>query len=110
MEYYTYLGNITDLLFDENMSNERRFGQQIEKTYYSIFKMIEHLFITANDKSRIHQLGMKVLPRFSLGYALYVEESGRGRIECRSSGIGDDGRIGSKIQWGRGDISQENEN
>ena len=44
------------------------------------FRLVHWLSITlssAKDKSRIHQIGKKVLPGLFLGYALYAEEVGR---------------------------------
>ena len=37
MECYTYLRNVTDLLSDERTHHERRFGEAIKRTDYSIW-------------------------------------------------------------------------
>ena len=72
MECYTYLRNVTDLLFDGKTSYERRFGQPFKRPIIPCGSLVEYHPITAKDQSRIHQFGKKVLPGLFLGYALYA--------------------------------------
>ena len=73
MECYTYLRNVTDLLYDGKTPYERRFGQSFEGPIFPFGSLVEYHPITAKDQSRIHQFGKKVLPGLFLGYAVYVE-------------------------------------
>ena len=72
MECYTYLRNVTDLLFDGKTPYERRFGQPFKGPIIPLGSLVEHYPFTAKDQSRIHQFGKKVLPGLFLGYALYA--------------------------------------
>ena len=72
MECYTYLRNVTDLLFDEKTPYERRFGQPFKGPIIPFGSLVEYHPITAKDQSRIHQFGKKVLPWLFLKYALYA--------------------------------------
>ena len=72
MECYTYLRNVTDLLFDVKTPYERRFGQTFKGPIIPFGSLVEYYPITAKDQSRIHQFGKKVLPGLFLGYALYA--------------------------------------
>ena len=72
MECYTYLRNVTDLLFDGKTPYERRFGKPLEGPVIPFGSLVEYHPITAKDQSRIHQFGKKVLPGLFLGYALYA--------------------------------------
>ena len=59
MAFYTYLRNVTDLLSDG-------------MTPYEIGSLVEYYPISAEDQSRIHQFGEKVLPGWFLGYVQYA--------------------------------------
>ena len=72
MECYTYLRNVTDLLSDGKTPYERRFGKPFEGPVIPFGSIVEYHPITAEDQSRIHQFGKKVLPGLFLGYALYA--------------------------------------
>ena len=72
MECYTYLRNVTDLLSDGKTPYERRFGQPFKGPIIPFGSLVEYHAFTANDQSRIHQFGKKVLPGLFLGYALYA--------------------------------------
>ena len=69
---YTYLRNVTDLLSDGKTPYERRFGKPFEGPFIPFGSLVEYHPITAEDQSRIHQFGKKVLPGLFLGYALYA--------------------------------------
>ena len=71
MECYTFLRNVTDLLFDGKTPYERRFGQPFKGPIIPFGSLVEYHPVTAKDQSRIHQFGKKVLPGLFLGYALY---------------------------------------
>ena len=71
-ECYTYLRNIQDLLSDGKTPNERRFGELFKGPTIPFGSLVEYHPITAQDQSRIHQFGKKVLPGLFLGYALYA--------------------------------------
>ena len=109
MECYTYLRNVTDLLFDGKTPYERRFGQPLIGHIIPFGSLVECHPITAKDQSRIHQFGKKVLPGLFLGYALLRGENlERWRTDRRPWGVGNGGRIGNlleKTQCERGDIS-----
>ena len=72
MECYTYLRNVTDLLSDGKTPYERRFGQPFKGPISPFGSLVEYHPLTAEDQSRIHQFGKKVLPGLFLGYALYA--------------------------------------
>ena len=72
MECYTYLRNVTDLLFDGKTPYERRFGQPLKGPSIPFGSLVAYHPITAKDQSRIHQFGKKVFLGFFLGYALYA--------------------------------------
>ena len=72
MECFTYLRNVTDLLYDGKTPYERRFGQPFKGPISPFGSLVEYNPITAKDQSRIHQIGKKVLPGLFLGYALYA--------------------------------------
>ena len=72
MECNTYLGNIQDLLSDGKTPYDRRFGKPCKGPIIPFGSLVEYHPITANDQSRIHQFGKKVLPGLFLGYALYA--------------------------------------
>ena len=72
MECYTYLPNSQDLLFDGKTPYERRFGKPFEGPIIPFGSLVEYYPISAEDQSRIHQFGKKVLPGSFLGYALYA--------------------------------------
>ena len=72
MECYTYLRNIQDLWSDGKTPYERRFGEPFEGPIIPFGSLVEYDPIAAEDQSRIHQFGKKVLPGLFLGYALYA--------------------------------------
>ena len=63
---------MTDLLSDGKTPYERRFGQPFKGPIIPFGSMVEYHPTTAEDQSRIHQFGKKVLPGWFLGYALYA--------------------------------------
>ena len=67
-----YLRNVTDPLSDGKTPYERRFGQPFKGPIIPFGSLVEYHPITAEDQSRIHQFGKKVLPGLFLGYALYA--------------------------------------
>ena len=72
MKCYTYLRNVTDLLYDRKTPDERRSGQPFTGPIIPFGSLVEYHPITAKGQSRIHQFGKKVLPGLFLGYALYA--------------------------------------
>ena len=80
MECYTYLRNVTDLLFDGKTLHERRFGQTFKGSNIPFGSLVEYHPITAKDQSRIHQFGKKVLLGLFLGYALYAGRIKKGDV------------------------------
>ena len=72
MECDTYLRNVTDLFSDGKTPYETRFGQPFKGPIIPFGSLVEYHPITANDQSRIHQFGKKVLTGLFLGYALYA--------------------------------------
>ena len=61
-QWYTYLGNVTDLLSDGKTPCERQFGQPFKGPIIPFGSLVEYYPISAKDQSRIHQFGKKVLP------------------------------------------------
>ena len=51
---------------------ERRFGKPLKGPIIPFGSLVEYYPISAQDQSRIHQFGKKVLPGLFLGYALYA--------------------------------------
>ena len=72
MECFTYLRNIQDLLSDGKTSYEILFGQPFNGPIIPFGSLVKYHPIIANDQSRIHQFGKKVLLGLFLGYALYA--------------------------------------
>ena len=69
MECLTYLRNVTDLWSDGETSYERRFGQPFKEPIIPFGSLMKYHTITAQDQSRIHQFGKKVLHGLFFGYA-----------------------------------------
>ena len=57
MECSTYLRNVSDLLPDGKTPYERRFGQPFKGPIIPFGSLVEYYPISAQDQSRIHQLG-----------------------------------------------------
>ena len=51
---------------------ERRFGKPFKGPIIPFGSLVEYYPFSAEDQSRIHQFGKKVLPGLFLGYALYA--------------------------------------
>ena len=62
-----YLRNIQDLLSDGITPNERRFGVPFDGPVIPCGAMVEYHPISAQNLSRLHQFGTKVLPGILLG-------------------------------------------
>ena len=69
MECFSCLRNIQDLLSGGKTSYERRFGEPFKGPIIPFGSLVEYCPISANDQSRIHQIGKKVLPGIFFGYA-----------------------------------------
>ena len=80
MECYCYLRNIQDLLSDGKTPYEKRFGMPFNGPVVPHGAMVEYHPISANDLSRLHQFGSKVLPGFFLGYVLSAEGIWKGDV------------------------------
>ena len=80
MECYCYLRNIQDLLSDEKTPHERRFGAPLKGPVIPFGAMVENYPISAEDLSRLHQFGSKVLPGKILGHALHAGGIWKGDI------------------------------
>ena len=80
VECYCFLQNIQDLLSDGKTPFERRFGIHFNGPVIPFGAMVEYHPISANDQSRLHQFGAKVLPGMFLGYALYAVGIWKGDI------------------------------
>ena len=72
MECYGHLRNIQDRLSDGMTPEERRFGMPFTESVIPFGAMVDYHPVSAEDKSRLHQFGPKVLPGMFLGYALYA--------------------------------------
>ena len=73
MECYCYPRNIQDVLSDGKTPYERRSGVPFKGPILPFGAMVEYHPISAEDLSRLHQFGKKVLPGFFLGHALQAE-------------------------------------
>ena len=80
MECYTYLRNVTDLLSDGKTPYERRVGEPFKGPIIPFGSMVEYHPISAEDLSRLHQFGTKVLPGIFLGFVLYAGGIWKGDI------------------------------
>ena len=67
---YCYLRHLQDLLSDGKTPYERRFGQPFNGPVIPFGAIVEYHPISAEDLSRLHQFGPKVLPSIFLGYVL----------------------------------------
>ena len=67
---YCYLRNLQDLLSDGKTPYERRFGKPFNGPVIPFGAIVEYHQISAEDLSRLHQFGPKVLPSIFLGYVL----------------------------------------
>ena len=72
MECYTYLRNVQDLLSDGKTPYERRFVEPFKAPVIPFGSLVEYHPVSANDLSRLHQFGPKVLPGTPLGHALHA--------------------------------------
>ena len=80
MECCCHPRNIQDLLSDGKSPYERRFGIPFNCPVVPFGAMVEYHLISAEDLSRLHQFGMKVLPGIFLGYVLYLRGILKGDI------------------------------
>ena len=72
MECYCYLRNIQDLLSDGKTPFERLVGMPLDGQVIPFGAMVEYHRISAEDISRLHQLGSKVLPGIFFRHVLYA--------------------------------------
>ena len=72
VECYCYLRNIQDLLADGKTPFERRLGVPFNGPVIPFGAMVDYHLVSAQDLSRLHQFGLKVLPDIFLGYALHA--------------------------------------
>ena len=72
MECYCYLRSIQDLLSDGKTLYEQRFGETFNGPIVPFGAMIDYHPISAEDLSRLHLVGPKVMPGIFLGYALHA--------------------------------------
>ena len=72
MESYCFLRKIQDLLSDEKTPHERRLGAPFKGPVIPFGAVVERHPISAEDLSRLHQFGSKVLPGKFLGRALHA--------------------------------------
>ena len=86
MECYCYLRNIQDLLSDGKTPYERRLGIPFIGPVISFGALVEYHPISAEDLSRLHQFGPKVLPGIFLGYALHAGGIWKGDIPAADVG------------------------
>ena len=103
MEFYTYLRNVTDLFSDGKTPYERRFGQPLWRTDYSMWfigwvspKNCER---PVKDPSICKESLTWIVPRIRIVRGGNLEGW---RTGCRPWRVGDDGRIGNlleKTQW-----------
>ena len=71
--------NIQDLLSDEKIPNERRFGKPFEGPIIPFGSLVEYsLFLRKTSQESINL--ERILPGLFLGYALYVGRIGKGDI------------------------------
>ena len=80
MECFSYLRNVTDLLFDGKTPYERRFGQPFKGPIIPFGSLVEYYPLTAKDQSIIHQFGKNVLLGLFLGYSLHAGGIWKGDI------------------------------
>ena len=80
MECYCHLRNMQDLLSDGKTPYERRFGMPFNGPVTPFGAMVEYHPISAEDLSRLHQFGSKVLPGTSLGCVMYSVRIWKGDI------------------------------
>ena len=89
MECYCFLRVIQDLLPDGKTPCERRFGEPFDGPVIPFGAIVECHPISAQDLSRLHQFGPKVLPGILHGYVKYAGGIWKGDILV----AGKDGRI-----------------
>ena len=76
-ECYTYLLNVTDLLFDGKTLYERRFGKPYKGPIIPFGSLAEYYPISAKDQPRIHRFGNEILLDYSLDTLCTRREFGR---------------------------------
>ena len=64
--------NAQDFLTDGKTLYERRCIEPFKGPFIPFGAMVEYHLISAEDLSRLHEFGLKVLPGVFLGYALRV--------------------------------------
>ena len=72
MECYTFLRNVTDLLFMGRRPMKDVSGNHLKDLLFHLVHWLSYHPITAKDESRIHQFGKTDLPGLFFGYALYA--------------------------------------
>ena len=80
MECCCYLRNIQNKLSDGKTPYERRFGEPFIRPIVPFCSLVEYHPISTKDKSRIHQVGKKILPGIFLSYVLYAAGIWKGDI------------------------------
>ena len=74
------LRNVQDLLSDGKTPCEIRFGMPFNGPVMPFGAMVEYHPISAKDRSRLQQVGPKVLPGIFFDYVLYAEGIWKGDI------------------------------
>ena len=110
MDCYTYLRNVQDQLSCGKTPYERRVKKPFKGPIIPFGSLVEYRPTTAEDQSRIHQFGKKVLPGLFLGYAVYAGGIWKGDVliaDLEELETMDASEIYSKkTQCEGGDISQ----
>ena len=74
------MGRFHDLLSHGKTIYERRIGEPFKGPNFPFGAMVEYHPISAEDLSRLHHFGPKVLPSMFLGYALHAGRIWKGDI------------------------------
>ena len=72
MECYCNLRNIQDLLSDGKTPHERRFAMPLNGPVIPYGAMVGCHLVSANDQSRLHQFGAKVLAGIFLSVSIFA--------------------------------------
>ena len=79
MDCHCYLRNIQDLLSYGKTPYERRFGMPFDGPVIPFGALVEYHPFSAQDRSRLHQFGAKVLPRICIARGENLERRQIGR-------------------------------
>ena len=72
MECFCFLRNVHDKMDDGKTVFEKGYGKELDGPSIPLGTLVECIPTTAEEKSRVHQFGMKTMNGIFLGYVLHA--------------------------------------